>query len=365
MTTFELILLCAAILTSGLAWVLGNVLRKLFTSKPESLKVTIKAKSGQKVLTLTIKEDTKEGEIDAAIQRLRTFSPSEGSVLSGTLGEVITEFFGTIVLILFGDGCLASFVLFTNNVVAPGGQVVPGGFIPGSWALVAFGWGLAYMLGIYVSGAVSGAHINPAVTLSLVVTGRFPWSKVVPYIVAQVLGAFVAAAILYFVYQGALVHFLNGQNITAAGSVFYTSPQPFVGVFGAFCDEFLGTALLIGLILAIVDLRNQPVQANLTPLIIGFLVVAIGLSLGLNTGFAINPARDFGPRLWIAIVSGGASFAADNYYFWVPIVAPLVGGVVGAFIYDYTIGKVLEAKRLLKSGTAEVEGTAVRESSVG
>jgi glycerol uptake facilitator protein len=105
------------------------------------------------------------------------------------------------------------------------------------------------------------------------------------------------------------------------------------------------------------------VQANLNPLIIGLLVVAIGASFGLNTGYAINPARDFGPRLWIALVSGGASLSANNYYFWIPIVAPLLGGVVGAFIYDFTIGKVLEARGLTKSGTAETKGEAVRVPS--
>jgi glycerol uptake facilitator protein len=235
------------------------------------------------------------------------------------------------------------------------------------------------MLGIYVAGAISGAHINPAVTLALAVRGKLPWSKVVPYWIAQVLGAFVAALILYFVYQGALVHALSlehlsigqiAQPLTNNGSagfgwVFYTFPKEFVGTFGAFCTEFIGTALLVGLIFAIVDVRNQPVQSNLNPLIIGLLVVAIGASFGLNTGYAINPARDFGPRLWIAIVSGGASFAEDNYYFWIPIVAPLLGGVVGALIYDYTIGRVLAAKELMKSGTAETKGEAVREPSPG
>src|SRR5206468_3848155 len=140
-------------------------------------------------------------------------------------------------------------------------------------------------------------------------------------------------------------------------------PKAFVGTFGAFCYEFVGSALLVGLIFAIVDARNQPVQANLNPLIIGFLVVAIGASFGLNTGYAINPARDFGPRLWVALVSGGESFAVNNYYFWVPIVAPLLGGVVGAFIYDYTLGKVIEAKMLMKSGDTETMGEAVREPS--
>ncbi|HEX6481248.1 MAG TPA: aquaporin, partial [Ktedonobacteraceae bacterium] len=146
--------------------------------------------------------------------------------------------------------------------------------------------------------------------------------------------------------------------------VFYTGHRSFVGTFGAFGDEFIGTALLVGLILAIVDGRNQPVQANLNPLIIGFLIVAIGASFGANTGYAINPARDFGPRLWIGFVSGFQSFSADNFYFWIPIVAPLAGGVVGAFIFDYTIGRVLAARDLMKSGTAETRGEAVREPSV-
>src|SRR6266516_2271516 len=292
--------------------------------------------------------------------------------IAGTLGESIAEFFGTMVLILFGDGCVASFALFTN-LNGPNGPPTP---FANEWPVIIFGWGLAVMLGIYVAGAISGAHINPAVTLALAATGRHPWGKVLPYWLAQVLGAFVAGGILWFVYQGALVHALAAKGLTIGqiaqpstfggngyGWVFYTGLRPFVGLFGAFGDEFLGTALLMGLILVIVDARNQPVQANLNPLIIGFLIVAIGLSFGLNTGYAINPARDFGPRLWIAIVSGGASFSADNYYFWIPIVGPLLGAVVGAFIFDYTLGKVLQAKMLGPSGTTETVGEAVREEA--
>ena len=292
------------------------------------------------------------------------------SAMAGTLGEMIGEFFGTMVLILFGDGCVATVFLFSN--IGSGNASTP---FATEWIVIILGWGLAVMLGIYVAGSISGAHINPAVTLALAATGRLPWSKVLPYWLAQILGAFVAGGILYFVYQGALVHALAVNHLTIGqiaqqttgngyGWIFYTFPKGFVGTFGAFGDEFVGTALLVGLILAIVDGRNQPVQSNLNPLIIGFLIVAIGASFGLNTGYAINPARDFGPRLWVAIVSGGASFSADNYYFWIPIVAPLTGGVVGAFIYDYTIGKVLEAKMLMKSGTAETKGEAVREPAV-
>src|ERR687884_373114 len=144
------------------------------------------------------------------------------TALSGTLGEAIAEFFGTMVLILFGDGCVATFALFgnlgANNAATP---------FATNWVVIILGWGLAVMLGIYVAGAISGAHINPAVTLSLAATGRFPWRKVLPYCVAQVLGAFVAAAILWFVYQGAIANALHGAalspaNVNAIGGVFYT-----------------------------------------------------------------------------------------------------------------------------------------------
>jgi glycerol uptake facilitator protein len=296
---------------------------------------------------------------------------SAPTALSGLWGELIAEFLGTMVLLLFGDGCVATFALFTN--IGPNNAATP---FANEWIVITVGWGMAVMLGIYVAGAVSGAHINPAVTIAFAVRGKFPWNKVAPYIIAQVLGGFIAALILYFVYQGALVHQLGVMHLSIGqiaqpvtgnglGWVFYTYPKAFVGTFGAFCDEFLGTALLVGLIFAIVDVRNQPVQANLNPMIIGFLVLAIGLSFGLNTGYAINPARDFGPRLWIAIVSGGASIAADNFYFWIPIVAPIAGGIVGAFIYDFTIARVLIARGTLPSGEAEVQGRAVREEPAG
>src|SRR6266699_1095757 len=247
--------------------------------------------------------------------------------LAGTLGEAIAEFFGTMVLILFGDGCVASFALFTN-LNGPGGAATP---FANEWPVIIFGWGFAVMLGIYV----------------------------------------VAAAILYFVYHGALVNAAgSGDFGKAVGGVFYTSPKAFVGLFGAFMDEFVGTALLVGLIFAIVDGRNQPVQANLNPPIIGFVVVAIGASFGLNSGYAINPARDFGPRLWVFLVSGSSYAFPGNPagpnaypYFWIPIVAPLLGGVVGGYIYDFTVGKVIEAKMLMKSGTAVTEGETVREPS--
>ena len=296
-------------------------------------------------------------------------SESSSSALAGVYGEMIGEFFGTMILILFGDGVVATVFLY-GNLGANGGASP----FATEWIVIILGWGLAVMLGIYVAGAISGAHINPAVTLALAASGRFSWGKVPLYWLSQIAGAFVAGGILYFVYQGALVHALalNHLNIgdiaqgptfggKGYGFIFYTGVRNFVGIFGAFGDEFMGTALLVGMILAIVDTRNSPPGSNLNPLIIGLLVVAIGASFGLNTGYAINPARDFGPRLWIALVSGGTSFVVDNYYFWIPIVAPLTGGVAGAFIFDFTIGKVLAAKKLGPSGTTVTTGESVRE----
>jgi glycerol uptake facilitator len=294
-----------------------------------------------------------------------TIRRSTTNIYAGVYGELLAEFLGTMVLVLFGNGCVATFLLFSNNVFpsvlsSHKGTVTPAALFPVDWTLVAFGWGFAVMLGIYVAGAVSGAHINPAVTLAFAVRRKFPWAKVVPYWIAQVVGAFLAAMILYFVYQEALNHALNGNPITALGGVFYTAPRSFVGIGGAFGDEFIGTALLVGLIFAVVDMRNQPIQANLSPFIIGLVVVAIGLSFGGNTGYAINPARDFGPRLWVTAAGGGLLAWPANYW-WIPIVAPLAGGVCGALIYDFTIHKVLEAKRRGPSGDSTVDGRSVRE----
>ena len=283
--------------------------------------------------------------------------------LAGLAGECLAEFMGTMILVLFGIGATATFALFTH--IGLGNSPTPFAY---QWIVVALGWGLAYMLGIYVAGTVSGAHINPAVTLALAVRRRFPWSKVLPYWGSQILGAFIAAIVLFLIYRGPIDHYIAANvlsgvplrdTLNSVGTVFYTYRLPFVGVFGAFCTEFIATALLVGLIFALVDVRNQPVQGNLNPLIIGLLVAAIGLALGVNTGFAINPARDFGPRLWMAMVYSGRSFVND--YWWIPIVACLLGGVVGAFIYDFTIGRVLIARHEGLSGDTITRGQAVRE----
>jgi len=206
----------------------------------------------------------------------------------------------------------------------------------------------------YAIGHVSGCHLNPAVTLAFAVRRRFPWPKVLPYWVAQVAGAFVGAALVYGVYHDAINTFdhamkgpkTNGHTL-ASFSIFGTFPAAYFhgGTWGPLVDQIVGTAFLVMFIFAVTDDVNQPVRANLTPVVVGFIVVAIGLSFGANAGYAINPARDFGPRVFAFLAGWGkvALPGVDNY-FWVPIIGPLVGAVIAAFVYHHLIYRVLVTK---------------------
>jgi glycerol uptake facilitator protein len=229
----------------------------------------------------------------------------------------------------------------------------------GDWLLITWGWAMAVVFGVYVAGGVSGAHLNPAVTLAFAVRRKFPWIKVVPYWISQVIGAFAGAALVYLVYHDAINTYdatvkgpkTNGHTV-ATFSIFATFPAPYFhgGIWGPLIDQIVGTMFLVMLIVAVIDLRNTAVRANLGPLVIGFAVAAIGMSYGANAGYAINPARDFGPRLltWIAgwnrLAFPGSSPGAYSNYFWIPIVGPLVGGVIGVLVYDLFIGDVLHLR---------------------
>ncbi|MEU1181156.1 MIP/aquaporin family protein [Streptomyces sp. NPDC005820] len=258
---------------------------------------------------------------------------------SALVGEVSAEFAGTMVLILFGCGVVA-------QVVAGGGLTTPPGGL-GNHDSIAWAWGLGVTLGVYTAGRLSGAHLNPAVTVALATFKGFPWKKVAPYVVAQFLGAFVAALIVRWNYTEALGKYDPGHTIKSQG-VFSTLPangNPNLPVheWGAFRDQVIGTAILLLLILAVTDLLNNPPQANLAPFIVGLIVVGIGMAWGTNAGYAINPARDFGPRLASFITGYGTAWRDqyDNLYFWVPIVGPLIGGLLGAFLYKFFIGRFL------------------------
>ncbi|MBO0820315.1 MAG: aquaporin family protein [Nocardiopsaceae bacterium] len=289
--------------------------------------------------------------------------------ITGLYGELLSEFLGTFVLIAFGDGVVAMTVA---ALPGSGRTAGPTTFFQGAgdWLLIAWGWAFAVAFGVWVAGGVSGAHINPAVTLAFAVRRKFPWNKVLPYWVAQVVGAFVGAALVLLVYNSAINAFnlaghtpRNSGHALATYSIFATFPAPYFHgtVAGPLIDQIVGTAFLLMFVVALIDLRNTAVGSNLAPLAIGLAVAAIGMSYGANAGYAINPARDFGPRLlaffagWGHLALPGSYSAAGvsfSWYFWIPIVGPLVGGVLGIVLYDLFIGDVLHARLKLTDDSA-------------
>jgi glycerol uptake facilitator protein len=287
-----------------------------------------------------------------------------------TAGEYAAEFLGTAILIMFGDGVVAMAVAALNQS-GRGTQIFQAS---GDWLLIGWGWGFAVTFAVYVAGGVSGAHLNPAVTVALALRRGFAWAKVPGYVVAQVVGAFAGAALVYAVYKGAIDSYERAHHITRGDpdsvptySIFATFPAGYLKTFiGPLVDQIVGTALLVGLIFAVTDEVNQPVRANLAPLIVGFIVVAVGISFGANAGYAINPARDFGPRM-LALVAGWGkiAFPGDygniNTYFWIPIVGPLIGGPLGGIIYDLVVRDTLYARGEVPAPGVEERGRTVEE----
>lgn len=292
-------------------------------------------------------------------------TPTRGGWRTTAWGEYLSEFLGTFVLIALGDGVVAMAVAALNQ----SGRGTDIGTAAGSglWVLIALGWALAVAFGVYVAGGVSGAHINPAVTLALAVKRGFPWKKVPGYMIAQTIGAFVGAALVFLVYQQAIASYESANDIvrgttdsTVTFSIFATFPAPyFTTTLGPLVDQIVGTALLVGVILALLDSTNMAPKANVGPLLIGLVVGAIGLSFGANAGYAINPARDFGPRVFSWFAGwGDVAFPGALAYWWVPIVGPLIGGVLGALIYDFCIADTLKARGTQSDPEVEPEGDA-------
>ena len=253
---------------------------------------------------------------------------------------LVAEFLGTAILVLLGDGVVASVVLMNKHA---------------DWIVITTGWGLAVALAVYVTGRVGGGHLNPAVTLALASRGEFPASRVVPYWVAQVAGGMAGAVLVYLDYYWAFLDFEASRGITRgamAGGKLLGSSAGGAGVFCTFpafdnaianlFSEVLGTAVLLIGVRALTDRRNAAPGRGFEPLLVGALVWAIGLSLGGLTGYAINPARDLGPRIVAALCGWGMeAFTSHGYYFWVPIAGPLLGGLVGILLYDRMIAPFL------------------------
>lgn len=241
----------------------------------------------------------------------------------------IAEFLGTAILILLGDGVVAN-VLLKNSKGEDSG-----------WIVITFGWGMAVAIAVYTVGAISGAHINPAVTIGLASIGEFPWADVPGYIIAQVLGAMAGAGLVYLTY---LPHWGITDDPGLKLAVFSTGPE--VRDFPKnVITEVIGTAMLLLGVLGITagaggavgETAGEQLQAlfggGIAPLIVGLLVLSIGLSLGGPTGYAINPARDLGPRIMHALLPIPGKEGSDWEYSWVPVAGPIVGGILGALIW--------------------------------
>lgn len=256
--------------------------------------------------------------------------PNRWSRYREIIREPAAEFVGMFVLMIFGLGNNCQVTLSTNTGVASSPK--------GEYISTTLGWAAAVACGVWVSGGISGGHINPAVTIAFATMRDFPWRKVPAFLLAQFLGAFVAAAIIYGNYLGAIdiVEGGGARTISGTAGLFATYPLDYVTNIRAFFDEFLGTAMLLIVVCAVTDNNNGPPPPGLVPLCLFFTLVAIGSALGMQTGYAINPARDFGPRTFTAMAGYGRAVYnfRHQYWLWCPVIAPICGGIVGVFFYD-------------------------------
>lgn len=238
------------------------------------------------------------------------------------MSEFLGELIGTAILILFGGGVCANVNL--KGALGKGAD----------WIVISLGWGLAVMLGVYAVGNVSGAHLNPAVTLGFAIDGSFPWSKVVPFIVAQMIGAMIGAFLVWATY---LPHWKKTEDQGAKLGVFSTGPS-YPNYVANFLSEIIGTMILV---MGLLFIGTNKFTDGLNPLIVGLLIVAIGLSLGGATGYAINPARDIGPRIMHMLLPIPGKGSSNWKYAIVPILGPISGGMLGAALFKILFNGVV------------------------
>jgi len=294
----------------------------------------------------------------ATVAESRVVQPLPLRWRQGFVGELWAEFFGCMILIAFGDGVVAMLFALVGSGRSAAGPLQSSG----DWLLITWGWALAVTFAVYTVGGVTGGHINPAITLGQAIRKQFPWNKVPAYWVAQIVGCFVGAALVFLVYNNAINNFDQINHVVKGTygskgtySVFATFPAPYFStVLGPLIDQIVGTFFLALFVFAVTDEFNLPVGSNMTPWIVGMIVMAIGISFGANAGYAINPARDFGPRVFAWIAGWGKEAIPGNYvvnggiikaYFWVPIVGPLIGASIAAVLYEVGIRDFLIARR--------------------
>ncbi|KAJ7062365.1 aquaporin [Mycena amicta] len=244
--------------------------------------------------------------------------------------EYVAEFLGVCMLVIFGTGVDCQVVLSSSTAVASSQR--------GDYLSINFGWAIGTAMGVWASGGYSGGHINPAVTLAMATWRGFPWKKVPGYIFAQVMGSLAGAALVYANYYHAISAFEGGNHVRtrSTASLFSTYPLTYMTDAACFFSEFLGTAVLLVMVLAINDNKNLPPPNGLAPLCIFLLILGIGASLGMETGYAINPARDFGTRVLTSMVGYGKAVYTfrNHYWLWCPVLAPILGAQAGCAFYD-------------------------------
>ncbi|KAF8645126.1 hypothetical protein AX16_007955 [Volvariella volvacea WC 439] len=244
--------------------------------------------------------------------------------------EPMAEFIGVAIIIIFGDGVVCQSVLSHNPSVAPAPR--------GDWLSLNIGWAVGVALAVWISGGISGGHLNPAVTLALAVFRGFPWKKVPAYIFAQFMGGLVGAALVYANYFHAIDVYEGGPGIRtmATAGLFSTYAAEYMTNVSAFFEEFLATALLLIAVLAVIDKHNMAPPSGLLPVALFLVLLGIGASIGMQTGYAINPARDLGPRIVTAMVGYGKQVFTfrNHYWLWCPVIAPILGALAGALFYD-------------------------------
>ncbi|KAM7401789.1 hypothetical protein PAMP_017068 [Pampus punctatissimus] len=236
----------------------------------------------------------------------------------------LAESLCTYVMMVFGLGSVA--------------QVVTGQGAFGQYLSINLGFGLGVAMGVHVGGKVSGAHMNAAVSFTMCAFGRLAWKMLPLYVFAQLLGSFLAAGTIYGVYYDAINDYCGGNltvtGVRATAGIFATYPAPYLSLLAGFIDQVFGTAMLLLCLMALSDQKNKPAAAGSEPFAVGLLVLLIGISLGSNSGYAINPTRDIAPRVFTAIAGWGVDvFRSGNGWWWVPLVAPPIGGVLGAGLY--------------------------------
>ena len=234
----------------------------------------------------------------------------DNSIMVQALGELV----GTFILVLLGDGVVAGVSLAKTKANGAG------------WIAITLGWGFAVTLGVYASSFMGPAHLNPAVTVAFAVIGKTPWAAVLPFIIAQMIGAFLGAVVVWIQYYP---HWAATKDQAAILGTFATGPairSPFANIM----SELIGTFVLIFSLLALT--RGQFTD-GLNPLVVGVIITAIGLSLGGTTGYAINPARDLGPRIAHAVLPIANKGDSDWSYAWIPVVGPIIGGILGALCF--------------------------------